>query len=307
MKRGMIYGVLITILLIGVVSAWNVDITNPVNGSYFGSKPTQFDWGFSGITQDNLSNNVDSFYSINNGNEIYFRAYSDYPDVTIQPNEVQQGWNKLNISIMNITGGQENAIIDFWVDNISPIVNVLNPLGNIGYTNTNTLSLFAELIETNKGGYIGFSGLPDSSNKYIWRQFIYPGFSGSEQGSYVLDSSNVSDASLIPSVLEEGNYTYIIKARDKYPSGTTIRENITNGIIIRDTLSPIPTISNPLDSSLNAGIVNIISSAIDDISVTTDVSGINNIDIQITDGSFFSCASETCNYDWDSTLAPDVI
>src|SRR3989344_8650181 len=37
MKRGMIYGVLITILLIGVVSAWNVDITK-LNGQAVDTK-----------------------------------------------------------------------------------------------------------------------------------------------------------------------------------------------------------------------------------------------------------------------------
>ncbi|MBI2057286.1 hypothetical protein HYT91_03460, partial [Candidatus Pacearchaeota archaeon] len=301
MKRGMIFGILITILLIGVVSALpNINIIYPANGTGYNDQVTQINLE---ITGDNLTN-----CWWNDGATNYnFNCNLDING--IPPSG--ENWNTWTIYANDTNSNVVDKKVTFWVDSISPILTVLNPLGNIGYTNTNILNLITQLTETNKGGYFGYS-IEDGSNKYIARKFTAP--NGNEfSGSYSLDPSNISDVSQTlsnPGDQEEGNYTFIIKARDKYPSGTTIRTEFTEGVIIRDTLPPITTISSPADSSLNSGIVNIISSAIDDLSVTTDVSGINNIDIQITDGFYldtFSCPSETCNYGWDSTLAPDGI
>ncbi|MEK6823625.1 MAG: Ig-like domain-containing protein [Nanoarchaeota archaeon] len=302
-KNKFLFLCLTFIFLIGVVSAWSVQINNPANGSAFGNKPSQFDWSFSGINQSNLSNNVDSSYLINNGNKIYFRAYSEYPDVTIQPGEVQEGWNELNISIKNLTGQTENSSVQFWVDNIDPILTILNPLGNIGYTNTNLLYLIVELTETNPGYYSG--------TKEIRRIFNYPDLAGQHTNNYDLNSSNIADAShnlLTPDDQQEGNYNYIIYSRDKYPNGNTIREVNTTGVIIRDTLPPTTFISSPLTGLFYAGIVNIISSAVDDTSVTTDVSGIDRIDIEVNDGSTIytdSCTGSNCITNWDSTSETD--
>src|SRR3989344_6453673 len=211
MKKGVIKKIFLCLtflFLIGLVSAWSVDITKLNNNAptnYYDTGVNSFSYSVTGL---NCPSNYSWIkYSLNSQSNQSLSCGNG--ELTFSPLSWIEGNNTLEIYVNDAAGTTNSDSVSFWVDSILPIVNVLNPLGNIGYTNTNTLSLFAELIETNKGGYIGFSGLPDSSNKYIWRQFIYPGFSGSEQGSYVLDSSNVSDASLIPSVLEEGNYTYI--------------------------------------------------------------------------------------------------
>src|SRR3989344_2170684 len=242
MKRGVINKIFLCLtflFLIGLVSAWSVDITNPVNGSYFGSKPAQFSWTYSGIDSNNLSSNLE--YNVN-GNVNY--GLTSNSNQAIGSSQVIQGLNIIILSITNITGQTENTSLSFCVDSISPILTVLNPLGNIGYTNTNILSLFVELQETNKGGYQGdIFATPDSSNKYVWRLFNYP-LGGGTWNSYTLDSTNISDISQTlsnPGDLQEVNYTFIIKARDKYPNGTTIREVTETGIIIRDITAPTIT------------------------------------------------------------------
>src|SRR3989344_9695521 len=71
----------------------------------------------------------------------------------------------------------------------------------------------------------------------------YP-LGGGTWNSYTLDSTNISDISQTlsnPGDLQVGNYTFIIKARDKYPNGTTIREVTETGIIIRHITAPTIT------------------------------------------------------------------
>lgn len=295
-SKGLIFG-LFMVFLIGSVSA-AVSITSPADGSYHDSKINQIDW----------SNNTayDNCWWGNGTTNTSF-ACTDSIISSGVLSSVTEGWNNWTVYANDSLGTVDSADVGFWVDSINPIINVLTPSG-IGYTSSNLLSLFVELIETNPGGFQGFSGNPDGSSNYVWRQFVYPDFSGSEQGSYTLNSTNVSDASLTPSVLQEGNYSFTVKSRDKYPNGSTIREVTDTGIIVRDTIDPITSVDSPSDNSNHSGTVNIISSAVDNTSITTDVSEVNNITIDIWNGVYSNMTSTTSsplNYNWISSAVAD--
>ncbi len=261
MKRGtdkVLLLCLTFIFMVGIVSAWSVDITklnNNVPTGYYNSGVNSFSYSVTNLNcpldyswiKYSLNGQSNQSLSCGNGESTFF------------PLSWIEGNNTLEIYVNDTSGTINSDNVSFWVDSISPILSVLNPLGNICYTNTNVLNLIAQLTETNKGGYHP-SGNIDSSNRYFWRQFSYPSGGGSFN-SYLLDSSNISDVSLPLSLgdQEEGNYTFIIKSRDKYPDGTTIREVTQTGVIIRDTLPPITSISSPLTGLYYSGIVNIIN------------------------------------------------
>src|SRR3989344_5892773 len=196
MKKGVIKKIFLCLtflFLIGLVSAWSVDITKLNNNAptnYYDTGVNSFSYSVTGL---NCPSNYSWIkYSLNSQSNQSLSCGNG--ELTFSPLSWIEGNNTLEIYVNDTAGTTNSDSVSFWVDSILPIVNVLNPLGNIGYTNTNTLSLFAELIETNKGGYHP-SGSIDSLNKYLWRQFSYPSGGGSFN-SYLLDSSNISDASL---------------------------------------------------------------------------------------------------------------
>ncbi|KHO54919.1 MAG: hypothetical protein QT10_C0009G0001, partial [archaeon GW2011_AR19] len=231
MKRGMIYGVLITILLIGVVSAWDVQITNPINGSYFGSKPNSFSWSFSGINQSDLQ----SSFEFNINNDIDGELITTNP-VYLAPSKIIQGWNTLNVSVVGYTNQTEYAEITFWVDNISPVLNYVIPSTNLAYTNLDILSFQFNLNELNKGFYWG------GSDKYfLWKiKNKYDIEFNQNTLSNVSDTLSEQDIyTLVGGNKYEGNYVWTAYAKDVDPDGTTIREVNLSGTIIRDITNPV--------------------------------------------------------------------
>src|SRR3989338_8225418 len=194
------------ILLVGAVSAWSVDITKLNNNAptnYYSAKVTKFSYQLTGINCDNVTG---VWYTLNNGTTNSSAGCSS-SEITLPGLNSNEGANDWTIYASDDAATTNSDSVSFWVDSISPVLTVLNPLGNVGYTNTNFLYLIAELTETNKGGYWG-DGTPDSSINYIYRKFIYPN-GGNEDSSYPLNSSNIADASLSPSTLLEGNYSFI--------------------------------------------------------------------------------------------------
>src|SRR3989338_5918108 len=231
MKRWMIYGVLITILLIGVVSAWDVQITNPINGSYFGSKPNSFSWSFSGINQSDLQ----SSFEFNINNDIDGELITTN-QVYLAPSKIIQGWNTLNVSVVGYTNQTEYAEITFWVDSISPVLNYVIPSTNLAYTNLDILSFQFNLNELNKGFYWG------GSDKYfLWKiKNKYDIEFNQNTLSNVSDTLSEQDIyTLVGGNKYEGNYVWTAYAKDVDPDGTTIREVNLSGTIIRDITNPV--------------------------------------------------------------------
>src|SRR3989344_8297054 len=238
MKRGVINKIFLCLtflFLIGLVSAWSVDITKLNNNAptnYYNTEVTSLSYLISGINCTDVS---DVWYSPDGGTTLIPKACAE-SQITLTGLNSAEGNNSWFIVVNNTAGLIQNDNANFWVDSISPILTVLNPLGNMGYTNTNVLNLIAQLIEINPGYYVG--------TKEVKRTFNYPDLIGVHTNAYDLNSLNITDASHIltnPDDQQEGNYTYIIYARDKYLDGTTIREITETGIIIRDITAPTIT------------------------------------------------------------------
>src|SRR3989344_3584795 len=175
------------ILLVGAVSAWSVDITKLNNNAptnYYSAKVTKFSYQLTGINCDNVTG---VWYTLNNGTTNSSAGCSS-SEITLLGLNSAEGANDWTIYASDDATTTNSDSVSFWVDSISPILTVLNPLGNIGYTNTNVLNLIVQLTETKKGRYNGDNfATPDSSNKYIWRIFNYPQGGGTWH-SYTLRS-----------------------------------------------------------------------------------------------------------------------
>ena len=238
MKKGVIKKIFLCLtflFLIGLVSAWSVDITKLNNNAptnYYDTGVNSFSYSVTGL---NCPSNYSWIkYSLNSQSNQSLSCGNG--ELTFSPLSWIEGNNTLEIYVNDTAGTTNSDNVSFWVDSISPILNVLNPLGNIGYTNTNFLYLIAELTETNPGYYVG--------TKEVKRIFTYPDLIGGHTNAYDLNSSNIADASHIltnPDDQQEGSYTYIVYAKDVYPGGSTIREINKTGVIIRDITAPTIT------------------------------------------------------------------
>src|SRR3989344_4881451 len=303
-RFSLLFAGILLLFLVGNAGAvpTGLDINFPVEGNNYNNNVTTINWSFSGA----LNSTTDKcWYELNS---VSWTEFSCSDNILTVPTSIE-GNNTWKIKI-NDTLSDVTKTTNFWVDGIAPVLAVLDPLGNIGYTNTNSLNLIVNLLENNKGGYAGdVSGSPDNSNRYIWRIFEYP-LGGGTWNSYTLNASNISDVSTTltnPGDQQEGNYTYNIKARDKYPGGSTIREVQTSGVIIRDITPPSSVnIKNPADNSNNTGSFSIDTNASDSLSgvASMNVSIINSSGIIIDD---LSCASYSgsCDTIWDSTAFAD--
>src|SRR3989344_2223179 len=303
-RFSLLFAGILLLFLVGNAGAvpTGLDINFPVEGNNYNNNVTTINWSFSGA----LNSTTDKcWYELNS---VSWTEFSCSDNILTVPTSIE-GNNTWKIKI-NDTLSDVTKTTNFWVDGIAPVLAVLDPLGNIGYTNTNSLNLIVNLLENNKGGYAGdVSGSPDNSNRYIWRIFEYP-LGGGTWNSYTLNASNISDVSTTltnPGDQQEGNYTYNIKARDKYPGGSTIREVQTSGVIIRDITPPSSVnIKNPADNSNNTGSFSIDTNASDSLSgvASMNVSIINSSGIIIDD---LSCSiySDSCDTMWDSTAVAD--
>jgi hypothetical protein len=258
--------VFLGLFLISFVSALSGDlsINYPLEGQAYGNEIIQVDWSFN----ETLNASTDfCWYDLNSAGWESFDCSG-----SITGNLSEEGNNSLIVKINDSTTSVQKTV-NFWVDSISPIIEIINP---ISYTNGNTLNLFAKLTETNPGYYI--------STMEIKRTFYYPLF-GSQENAYDLNGSNVADCSHDLNVGDrrEGNYNYIVYAKDIYPNGTTIREINITGTIVRDTTAPVITLigDNPQVVEYNTTFTELNASAIDnlegDISnrIVNDYSSVN--------------------------------
>jgi Bacterial surface protein, Ig-like domain/Bacterial Ig domain len=200
--------------------------------------------------------------------------------------QLNEGYNDITFYI-NDSAGNENSteITNVFVDGIAPVIDVLSLSESLIYTNGDNLDLIVSLDEANYVEYV--------SGKPIYRKITYPNLLG-EDNYFSLNSSNISDCSLTPSEPQEGNYTYLIKAKDQF------RETELTGTIIRDTTAPTISIFSPTNNSNHSGIVDIKINSLDSLS------GIENITllVQYLNGteiySDFNDSSETPTFSWNS-------
>jgi len=292
MKKGFVLSVLV--LFLGVflmsfaVAAGSVSISYPLDkdhGGFYSTNISSIIWSYTG---GNFTSDSECRF---NGN-IVLCSTTTLPGISIE------GDNNWTISVQeNKTSGSTiySASVPFWVDSIAPNITLVNPTSTISYTSSNILTLIIKLTESNPAFY--------SSTKEIRRFFTYPE-SGSHSNDYDLDSNNNSDCShnlVNPGDQQEGNYTYTIYAKDKYPNGTTIREITEAGVIIRDITPPFVTITTPTNNSNQKGTFSITSTA------TDLTSGVASILLNITSPAMSgsnstSCSASSCNYAWDSSI-----
>ena len=306
MVRKILTGFVLSLFLISLVSAWSVDIIDPINGSYYGDKPFEFKW--------NSTSSLDSLesvfnFTINGDSDTGLTNKSRDDLKESIKGMVRQGWNELNISVVNKSGFVENDSINFWVDSIAPNLSYVFPNSNLTYTNQDNLYFQFWLNETNKGDYRSASFSP-----FRLAQIVDPfggNFSGGNLGNLSANESTKSEfrnESISKGNRGEGNYTWIVYAKDVYPDGTTttIRKVNLTGTIIRDTLSPSVKINSPLNATLQSKMVKINVSAQENTSQTNDISGIKEINISIDGLLVKSCnEQEECAFDWNSSLYRD--
>ena len=290
------------IFLIGAVSAWSVSITDPLDGSYWPSNVTTFSWSFSGIDLTNLT--AISNYVLNDNLAQPFMT--NQSTVALQTYYIKEGWNDLNISVTNTTSYLEKDHIQFWVDRIEPVLDYVTPSSNLAYTNLDTLYFQFWLNETNKGDY-DLGPLFKPFSLMIWDPWNNPSLPfplGNLSSGDVTLSENYS----IGASSYEGNYTYLIKAKDVYPDNTMIREVNKTGVIIRDITAPNISIDNPQDNSNNSNIILMDISAYDVINTTPDISGLDYLTFNITNGTLVysnNSNSSPINYNWNSSAVAD--
>ena len=321
MKKGMkkilsvFFGI---IFLIGLVSAWDIDITDICDSAYgcvdvsgsniqnISFKTDEFKLSYS--SDINNSNWDSCWYALNGVEASPFTCGVTWITGNMQP--ANEGANNWTLYVNDTNGTLQSDAIIFWVDSITPDLNYVTPSSNLGYTNTNTLTFQFWLNETNKKSYHPVNFAPFYLNIYDpWDAlFDIPTLSNlsltedtlSEQYNKTLAFPNIG----------EGNYTFVIYAKDKYPNSTTIREVNLTGTIIRDITAPNISINSPANNSNLTGIVSIIVSA-EDVYPTgvADISGFNRIAINITNSTgeinTTTLYSTPSIYNWDSLQVAD--
>ncbi len=296
MKKGVI-GLFVLVCLIGMVSSLNIEISTlnnqPVK-DYYSEKVDEFSW-------INDSDMVSCWYSLDNG--VTNKTMECY-DLIREGSEIEvskEGWNNWTIYANDSSGNENSSKVNFWVDSIEPDLRYFTPISKINYTNKNTLNFQFWLNDTNKGFYWGIPGdffYYKITNKYDESTSNTLSENGttyySEKGHY----------DLMGGWLYEGNYTWIAKAKDKYPNGTTIREVNLTGTIIRDTEAPTISIDTPKNNANLSGNFTI------KISANGGLSGMKNITIQLSNTSdssgVYPCPdNETCNWEIPSKQIQD--
>lgn len=254
-------------MFLSLVSAWSVQITklndSPVQSDYAGGV-SRITYQLNGINCINVSN---VWFSSDNGSTLENKGCPG-TEVTLTGLTDQESYNTWTIIVNSSSGEINNDSVTFWVDSIEPNVTLVNPALNMSYINSNTLNFIIFLLEANKLAY----ELPDKFLQLkIWNIISDASNEGDYDHRYRL-SLDINNMSSLNHNLEEdergeGNYTYRIYARDKYPNGTIIREIIFSGVIIRDTINPELIITSPNQGELYTYSINQITYNVSDSNI----------------------------------------
>lgn len=301
------------VLLLGVVSAWSVDVTQLNEGAIQSDYGEDVESLHYQLTDLNCSNVSDILFSDDGGaTNVSKGGCSESGGEILLPNLMsEQGNNTWMIIVKADDNTTSNDSADFWVDSISPVLTHVNPFSDLIYTNLDTFVFQFKLNETNKGDYPSASFSP-----FLLKIFDPFGanFGGGNLANLSSTEETLSEIKLetIPvGNLGEGNYTWTIFSKDIYPNGTTIREINLTGIIIRDITAPnysnIENSSNVYDENK---VYSFNSTWIDDISWVNESSvlfnfeGSNQVvsrneDIYSSDISDLAAGSYT--YSWNAS------
>ncbi len=219
-------------------------------------------------------------------------------DSTLSGINSTEDWNTWTIYCNDSAGNLNSTNVSFWVDSIYPNITILNPLFPLDYTKENSFEVTSEIFEKNLDEFEAGK----ESRIEVWDPLNnnFPSFPTAAVNR-IVNSSNISFYE--HPLPDEGKYTYISWAKDT-------RNHISNktGTIIRDTINPIINISNPINNHNYSDIVEISVFSEDNKTITTDVSNIKNITLQITNGTWSysnSSNSSSINYSWNSSEVAD--
>jgi len=264
--------IVIGLFVISFVSAWSVDMTNPVNDTY-DSKINEFSWSISGI---NISNVDSCWYTLDNGvtNVTISNCDDGLISTFIDSSEDSNVWQ---VYANDTSGNIEGDSVSFWVDSIAPVISWIIPATNPIAWASDTINLQISYTETNPK-QIEF-GIYDSSNneEYYLRDSILPFVTSTSKGS-----------------LTDDEYLCSVTITDIIGHSTII-----NTTVYIDNVPPVASIDNPANASLHKGDVSIETSA------TDDRSGVDEIEIEVDGSSEAICSDDECDYAWDSTAAAD--
>lgn len=292
--------IILGILLIGMVSAWNVDITKLNDESIisnYGEKISNFSYELSGNINDSDISSICWTYNtslgINKTCDPSTKNLIDTLDVSSIEND--------NLIALNVTlnnNESKKANITFWVDSIAPNLTYMQPWGPLYFTNQNSFNFQFRLDETNKGDY---------DNGPLFKPFklkLYDPYNNTDS-PFPLENITyeLSEIHSVDSLDYEGAYTWIAKSEDIDPNGNTIREVNITGTIIRDVTNPNINIITPANNSNVSGFVWVNISA-------SDTYGPKNITINVSNSTdnylIDSCSyNTTCNYYWNSSTVSD--
>src|SRR3989344_2528454 len=255
MKKGVIKKIFLCLtflFLIGLVSAWSVDITKLNNNAptnYYNTGVNSFSYS---VTDLNCPSNYSWIkYSLNGQSNQPLSCGNG--ESTFFPLSWIEGNNTLEIYVNDTAGTINSDSVSFWVDSISPILNYVIPSANLAYTNLDTLSFQFWLNETNKRDYHpGPQFVPFSLFLYDPYSFLFssPSLTNLSSGDEIF--SEIKNEIIPGGNLYEGSYKYIVYSSDIYPSGSTIREINISGTIIRDITAPTLTLNGADPITLEA-------------------------------------------------------
>ncbi|MDP1729491.1 MAG: DUF5011 domain-containing protein [archaeon] len=280
------------------VSALSIDMTYPQNNVNYDYKIDYINWIFSNSTQ------AFCFYSLDNG---FYYFPIDCNAQTVNGFVSNENTNEWRLKINGTEGSFETNITSFWVDSLEPQLDYVTPSSQVSYTNLDSFNFQFWLNESNKESYSGVNFAPFSLNVYDPTPGPFP-FSAPELINLSSSIITLSELYNLPIPLgnrEEGNYNWIVFAKDKYPNGVVIREVNLTGIIIRDVTNPLISILNPLNGQYVLEDVQI------DVLANDSLSGLNSINLSISNltgytNNALSCdLSELCSRTWDSTEMAD--
>jgi hypothetical protein len=277
MVKKVVFGLILAIFLINFVIA-GISFSYPQSISY-GTEITSFNWN-----QD-ITNISSCWYTLDGGVTNKTMTTCD----AVQDDEIvsQEGNNTWIVYVNQTNGALSSGSISFWVDSIAPEISVTTPSTHpLSYTSSNTFNIIAILTETNTKKY--------NTDKDYKIEVLEPGWDDPAI-NYFNSGATFTYPPATP-LDKDGDHTYVIYARDKYPNGTTIREVSVSGTIIRDTIDPTIEINSPLNGQNLSGNISISASASD------ERSGLANLSVLIEGSNTVieSATSTPLNFNWDS-------
>ncbi|MFW6226261.1 MAG: Ig-like domain-containing protein, partial [bacterium] len=293
------------VLMLSVVSAWSVEITDPVDGENYNHTLDYFDWTYE------LTNNDSCWYSLDNGQTNITMTTCDLR----QDNNIisKEGYNTWTVWINDTSGDIYSNSSTFWVDSIKPDLDYITPHSNLTYTNQDNFDFQFWLNESNKHSYDNNNFTPFYLEVYIPNSIVKKQSTLGNLSSSDDTYSEIENLAPTGTDLKEGKYKWVVYSNDIFPNGSKIRDafsiNIT-GKIIRDKTNPDMAINNPQNNSNESKFINFdISSKDIDNSVDGFFSGINHTIINITNSSdeveSYANSSEDFNWNWNSALVAD--